>query len=114
MDKQQLKILIREWMQLDEESTSIKKKIKQINQSKKEISSKLLAIMKSQEIDEFDLNQEGKLIRKEKKTKASLNKKQLNDSLFKYYNNEVDAKKATDFILSTRLEKISETLCKKV
>ena len=114
MDKQLVRQQIRDWVKLDDESEQLKKRLRQINQTKKEMSSKLLALMKEQDIDEFDLNQEGKLIRKEKKTKASLNKKQLNDSLFKYYNNEVDAKKATDFILSTRLEKVSETLCKKV
>jgi chemotaxis regulatin CheY-phosphate phosphatase CheZ len=87
--------------------------LRQINQTKKEISSKLLDVMKEQDIDEFDLNQEGKLIRQVKKTKQSLSKKQLMTSLFQYYKNEGEAKKTTEFILNARGEKISETLCKK-
>ena len=113
MDKQQLRQQIRDWVKLDEESEQLKKRLRQINQTKKEISSKLLVVMKEQDIDEFDLNQEGKLIRQVKKTKQSLSKKQLMTSLFHYYKNEGEAKKTTDFILNTRTEKISETLCKK-
>jgi seryl-tRNA synthetase len=85
MDKQLVRQQIREWVKLDEESEQLKKRLRQINQTKKEMSSKLLAVMKEQDIDEFDLNQEGKLVRQVKKTKQSLSKKQLMTSLFHYY-----------------------------
>lgn len=113
MDKQLVRQQIREWVKLDEEMEQLKKRLRQINENKKDISSKLLVVMKEQEIDEFDLNQEGKIVRQVKKTKQSLSKKQLMTSLLHYYKNEGEAKKTTEFILNTRPEKISETLYKK-
>jgi hypothetical protein len=113
MDKQLIRQQIRDWVKLEEESVALKQRMRQINQAKKDISSKLLAVMKDQDIDEFDLNQEGKLVRQVKKTKQCLSKKTLMTSLSHYYKNEAEAKKTTEFILNTRTEKISESLCKK-
>jgi hypothetical protein len=110
MDKQLLRQNIREWVKLEEESESLKTRIRQINQSKKIISAKLLTVMKEQDIDEFDLNQEGKLTRQVKKTKQSLSKKQLFTSLAQYYKSESEAKKTADYILNMRPEKISEKI----
>ena len=104
---------IREWVKLEEESVALKQRMKQINQGKKDISAKLLVVMKEHDLDEFDLNQEGKLVRQVKKTKQGINKKTLLTSLTHYYKNENEAKKTTDFILNTRAEKLSESLCKK-
>ena len=113
MDKQLIRQQIREWVKWEEESVALKQRMKQINQAKKEISAKLLSVMKEHELDEFDLNQEGKLVRQVKKTKQGFNKKTLLTSLSHYYKNEAEAKKTTDFILNARTEKLSETLCKK-
>ena len=104
---------IREWVKLEEESVALKQRMKQISQGKKEISAKLLVVMKEHDLDEFDLNQEGKLVRQVKKTKQGLSKKTLLTSLTHYYKNETEAKKTTDYILNTRAEKLSESLCKK-
>jgi phage gpG-like protein len=113
MDKQMIRQQIREWVKLEEESVALKQRMKQINQGKKDISAKLLVVMKEHDLDEFDLNQEGKLVRQVKKTKQGLSKKTLLTSLTHYYKNETEAKKTTDFILNTRVEKLSESLCKK-
>jgi len=111
MDK--LKQTITEWVKLDKESTELRQRIKKINQNKKGISAQLLEIMKERKIDEFDLNTEGKLIRQTKKTKQPINKKQLLGSLTKYYEDEDNAQKITEYILSARSEKYSENICKK-
>jgi len=108
-----LKHTIKEWVKLDEETTAMRQKMKKLNQSKKELSNQLLEIMKEKKIDEFDLNTEGKLVRQTKKSKQPINKKQLYASLTRYYNDETDAQKITEFILNSRGEKISETICKK-
>ena len=113
MDKQLIRQQIRDWVKLEEETVTLKQRMKQINQAKKEISAKLLVVMKEHELDEFDLNQEGKLVRQVKKTKQGINKKTILTTLTHYYKNETEAKKTTDFILNTRAEKVSETLCKK-
>jgi len=113
MDKAQLSQSIREWVKLDMEASVLKQKLRMLNQSKKEISSTLLLVMKDKNIDEFDLNQDGKLIRQVKRTKQTLNKKQLMSSLSKYYKSEEEAQKTAEFLLNSRVEKINESLCKK-
>lgn len=113
MDKSQLKQSIREWVKLDVEASALKQKLRTLNQTKKEISARLLLVMKDENIDEFDLNQDGKLIRQVKKTKQSLSKKQLMASLATYYKSEEEAQKTTEFLLNSRGEKLNETLCKK-
>jgi hypothetical protein len=113
MDKQHLKQTIKEWVKLDEDTNELKAKLKLMNQRKKEMSQHLLEIMKEQKIDAFDLNNEGKLVRQTKKTKQPLSKKQLNTSLTKYYENEKEAQKVTDYILNARQERMDESICKK-
>lgn len=108
-----LKQNIKDWVKLDEEIAAMRNKMKKLNQSKKDLSVQLLAIMKEKQIDEFDLNTEGKLIRQTKKSKQPINKKQLVTSLTTYFEDEDNAQKVTDYILNARGEKISETICKK-
>jgi len=113
MDKLNLKQTIKEWVKLEDESKALKQQLRKINYAKKEMSSKLLDIMKDQKIDEVDLNNDGKLIRQSKKVKQPLNKKSLLLNLSKYYNDETNAVKVTEFLLNSRNEKITETLYKK-
>lgn len=113
MDKSNLKQIIKEWVKLDDEATSLKQQLRKINHAKKEMSAKLLDIMKDQKIDEFDLNNDGKLVRQTKKVKQPLNKKTLLLNLSQYYKDEINAAKVTEYLLSTRAEKVSETLYKK-
>jgi hypothetical protein len=113
MDKSNLKQTIKEWVRLDDESAVLKKQLRQLNHQKKEMSAKLIEIMKDQKIDQFDLNNDGKLIRQTKTIKQPINKKTLLLNLSKYYNDDANAVKVTEFLLNTRTEKVSETLCKK-
>ena len=108
-----LKQNIKDWVKLDEEMAELRKRMRALNQAKVALSEGLLTVMKDQKIDEFDLNNEGKLVRQTKKTKQPINKKQLLTSLSKYYEDEKDAQKVTEFILSSRQEKMSESICKK-
>ena len=112
MDKRQLTHTIKEWVKLDEEMSSLKQKLRTLSKTKKEMSNRLLLIMKDQNIDEFDLNQDGKLIRQSKKTKTPLNKKTILASLSSYYESEVEAQKVSEHILNSRQEKINESIYK--
>lgn len=108
-----LKPMIKDWVKIDDEMNELRKRTRLLNQSKKTISAQLLNIMKEQKIDEFDLNNEGKLVRQQKKTKQPINKKQLLTCLSKYYKDEQNAATVTDFILNSRQEKINEIIYKK-
>ena len=108
-----IKQMIKEWMAIDAESAEIKKRLRQFTAKKKEISEKLLVIMKDQKIDEFDLNTDGKLVRQTKLSKQSINKKNLPMILTSYYENEEEAVKVAEFILNSRPEKVVESIRKK-
>lgn len=69
-----LKQNIKDWVKLDEEMAELRQRIRSLNQAKKALSEGLLTIMKDQKIDEFDLNNESKLVRQTKKTKQPINK----------------------------------------
>lgn len=108
-----IKQMIKEWMAMDAESAELKKRLRQFSAKKKEISEKLLVIMKDQKIDEFDLNTDGKLVRQTKLSKQSINKKNLPMILTSYYENEEEAVKVAEFILNSRPEKVVESIRKK-
>jgi len=108
-----IKQMIKEWMAIDTDSAELKKRLRQLNAKKKEISEKLLVIMKDQKIDEFDLNTDGKLVRQTKLSKQSINKKNLPMILTSYYENQEEATKIADYILSSRPEKVVESIRKK-
>ncbi len=108
-----IKQMIKEWMSIDAESAELKKRLRQYNAKKKEISEKLLVIMKDQKIDEFDLNTDGKLVRQTKLSKQSLNKKNLPMILTSYYDNQEEATKIAEYILNSRPEKVVESIRKK-
>ena len=113
MEKIGLRQLIKDWVTLESEVSSLRKQMKLLNTKKKEVSDKLLLVMKEQKIDEFDLNSEGKLLRQTKTVKQSINKKTLPLILNKYYDTDEEAQRLAEFILNSRPEKISETLRKK-
>lgn len=113
MEKGGLRQLIKDWVALENEVSLLRKQMKLLNTKKKEVSDKLLLVMKEQKIDEFDLNSDGKLRRQTKVTKQSINKKTLPLILNKYYTSDEEVHKITEFILNSRPEKVSEVLKKK-
>ncbi len=113
MEKGGLRQLIKDWVALENEVSLLRKQMKLLNTKKKEVSDKLLLVMKEQKIDEFDLNSDGKLLRQTKVTKQSINKKTLPLILNKYYTSDEEVHKITEFILNSRPEKVSEVLKKK-
>lgn len=113
MDKQLLKSQIKDWVKLDDEISVLKDKIKELNKNKKGITEHLLHVMKNQDIDAFDLNNEGKLIRQVRKSKSPLTKKFIMSSLVTYFKDDEKAKEASTFILDSRVLKVNESICKK-
>jgi hypothetical protein len=111
--QQQLVATIKEWMRVDHEIQSLRRQTKVVNDQKKELSKLLMALMKEKNLDEIDLT-DGKIIRKTRTTKTSLNKKHLLECLGKYYKNETTAKEISAYILDARKAKIDECIvCKK-
>jgi len=106
---------IKEWIQNDNDIKELQREIKMKKNKKKLISDKLVDIMKTNEIDCFDVN-DGKLIYTQNKVKTSLSKKHITACLEKYFNNTENKELVEDlsnFILDNREVKVTETIRRK-
>ena len=112
--KQQLMTVVKEWIKIDNEMRLLQKELAKRRNEKKEVSTKLSDIMRTNEIGGFDLN-DGKLTYTRKSVKKPLTKKVLTDALSKYFDG--DTTKATemnDFIMENREETIRESIVRKI
>ena len=115
MASQELKDNIINWLKFDNEIKELQKLIKLKRKEKKEVTNDIVEVMRTNEIECFDAGGEGKLIYTKNKSKAPLSKKHLLASLGTYFNGDNDgANKLADFILSTREDKIKETIKRKM
>jgi hypothetical protein len=112
--KQELVTHIRSWIQIDNEIVEMQKKIKVYREEKKKLTESLVDVMKTNEIDCFDIN-DGKLIYSKTKTKKALSKKTLLDALSNYFKEDVElAKEVSQHILNSREETVKENIRRKV
>jgi hypothetical protein len=111
--KDQLVQHIKEWIGVDEEIKSLQKEIKARKEKQKELTKDLMEVMKTNEIECFDLN-DGKLVYTKSKTKQTINKKYLMSTLVKCLEDPKDVEKVTEFILENREEKVRESIRRKI
>ena len=106
--KEQLVNNIKEWIQIDNEIIRLKKEIKEKTNKKKELSLSLVDVMKTNDIDCFDING-GALVYKKNKVKKPISGKTLLLSLQKYYKtNDLMAEEVTKYITDKIEEHTSE------
>jgi len=112
--KEELISKIKEWITHDDDIKSLQKQLKVYRTEKKSLTSNLVDIMKTNEIDCFDINN-GKLLFCKNKVKQSINKKTLLASLEKYFKNSpnIDPEKVSDFILDNREISFKENIRRK-
>lgn len=104
MGDNQVVALIKNWITYDEKIKQLQKEIANNRKEKKVLTEKLTQIMKSNNIDEFDINK-GKLVYNKVKTKAPLSKKHLLTSLTQFYKNDNEmVEELTKFIMESREE----------
>ena len=105
---------VKEWIHLDDEIKTLQKEVKERKKKKKEITSSLVNVMKTNEIDCFDIT-DGQLIYTKKNIKYPLSKKHLFKSLSEYF--EGDKKRIAElgkYIMDTRQKKIKEDIRRKI
>ena len=109
--KEELVKNIKAWMRIDNEMKQLQKEIKTRRIEKKALADTLVNVMKSNEIDCFDLS-EGKLLYTKTKVKSSLSKKHLYACLEKYFsqNPEIKSDEVCEFILESRDTKETESI----
>jgi hypothetical protein len=110
--KEQLVNNIREWVKIDGEISQLRQEIKERNNKKKTMTESLVNVMKTNNIDCFDIN-DGSLIYKKNKVRKPINAKTLLSSLQNYYKDQNVAEDLTKYIMDNREEQIKETIKRK-
>jgi hypothetical protein len=112
--KEQLVNNIKEWIKIDNEIAQLKNDIKEKNNKKKELTNNLVTVMKTNEIDCFDING-GSLVYKKNKVKKPINGKTLLVALKNYYKTEpAIAEELAKHVMDSREEQIKEVIKRKI
>ena len=112
--KDQLINNIKEWIKIDNEITQFKTEIKERTNRKKNLTDELVTVMKTNNIDCFDING-GALIYKKNKVKKSITGKTLLLALQNFYKNDSKtAEEITKHVLDSREEQVKETIKRKI
>ena len=112
--KDQLISAVRDWVKLDNEIRTLQKEQMKRKKDKSAISENLMNIMKSNDIDCFDLK-DGQICYNKKSVKKPITKKNLFDILSKYYDgNILKATQLNEFISDNREESVKESITRKI
>lgn len=112
-DKRKLIENVKKWIDIDNDIKLLQKNLKEKRKEKKMFTSNLVEIMKTNNVDCFDIKN-GKLLYTKKKVKAPLSKKHLFNSLSQYFkNNKNIIDELGNYILNSREEKIKENIKRK-
>ena len=113
--KEELVNIIKEWIEIDDILKEKKKEMKELKDKKKILTESLLEIMKKNKIDCFDINS-GKIVYCKTKSKGSINKKNLLESLEKYFEDrdDIDITNVRDYLFENREIKFQENIKRKI
>jgi hypothetical protein len=112
--KEQLVTNIKDWINMDNEISQLKQEIKERNNKKKILTENLVTVMKTNNIDCFDING-GALIYKKNKIKKPINGKTLLSALQNYYKNDNKiAEEITKHVMNSREEQVKEIIKRKI
>jgi hypothetical protein len=110
--KEELVSHIKNWIQLDNNISTLQKQIKELREQKKNLTGDLVNVMKSNEIDCFDINN-GKLMYSRTRVKKPINKSSLLLALKEYFGEDKNVAEIGEHILNSREESIKETIRRK-
>ena len=112
--KEDLIVYIKEWIKIDNEIINLKTQVKQKTIKKKELTESLVNVMKSNNIDCFDING-GALIYKQKKSKRTISGKFLLSQLEEYFKDQPElAKELTNKLLDNRINVVKDEIKRKI
>jgi hypothetical protein len=118
--KAELMNKVKEWIDIDMEIKEVEGSLKQIKailktkkSSRDQIGVELINVMKTNEIEGFDINN-GFLFCKKIKSKRGVNKSLLLTCLNSVFNDPAKAEEVTKYVLDNRIEVVKEEISKKV
>jgi hypothetical protein len=101
---------IKEWMKIDSEISALQNEIKERRNKKKMLSINLLDVMKTNDIDCFDIKG-GALMYKRNNVKKPISGKSLMECLNNYYGETPEkASELTKYILDNRIVQVKESI----
>ena len=111
---EQLKQTVRDWVKLDNEIRALNKEITTRRNDKKNISKRLIDVMRENKLDIFDLK-DGQLMYVKKNKKKPITQKQLLTLLSSYYKEDTSkAEEMRNYLLDNREEVVQETIQRKI
>lgn len=112
--KDQLIEKIKEWVKIDNDIRVLQKEQKKRLADKKKVSGELMAVMRTNGIDAFDLN-DGQILYDKRNHKKPITKTALLSILTSYYNGDaVKASETNQYILDNREEVVREKIVRKI
>ena len=113
MEKEQLVLIIKSWVKIDNEIRELQKQQNLRKIEKKKTTTKIMEIMKQNQIDCFDIK-DGRIIYKTKSSKQAITKKVLLSLLGSFFEGDVTkAEEINTYIMENREEKITECIVRK-
>ena len=102
---------IKDWISIENEMKQIQKHMKLLRDKKKVLSESLVKIMKTNDVDCFDIS-EGKILYTKNNTKTPLSKKHLLDCLNTYFaeNPAIQPDDVAKYILDNRQTVVKESI----
>ena len=109
--KEKLSQNVKNWLQMDKEIQILQKELKNQKKKKNNYTNELLSIMKTNEIDCFDIS-EGKIIYTQSNVKKPINKQHLVECLTKYFekNPNIPTDEVVQYILENRPTNVKESI----
>jgi hypothetical protein len=112
--KEQLIHTIKEWVRIDNELRILSKQQSIRKKEKQEMSESLIKIMRSNEIDCFDIKN-GQIMYTKRNIKKPITQKALLNILSNYYKGNVEkAEEVNNFIMENREQVVKETIVRKI
>ena len=109
----QLKQNVRDWVKYDNEIRALNKEIANRRNDKKEISKRLIEVMRENKLDIFDIK-DGQIMYVKKNKKKPVTQKQLLTLFTAYYNDSKKAEEIHNYIMDNREEVTEETIQRKM
>lgn len=105
--KTQLKQIVKEYLDIDNEISTLQKALKERKDKKEKLSKLILGTMKTQDIQQMNINNE-KLVYQVTQYKTPLTKPYLNNVLSEFFKSDDKAQTVVDHILGnrSRVEKV--------
>ena len=112
--KEELIQRIKEWLKIDNDIIRLNKETKELKKKQKLLTNTLVNVMKTNQLDCFDING-GKILYKKSISKKPINSKMLLNTLKTYFStNPSTADEVTEYILNSRESVIKETIKRKI